>query len=142
MYIQETEENERAGQAWSADLFSRLHIPNLMDQRVPHTIPDYYTAPFRLDKVEMFLGSQDKETFFSPSQRSRLVLEVLNTTTFGMEKKGEIGIDRLINEGAFTAAYPLHDVNKDYRNILLCETSLSVRAPSTGLLRRMLTTRR
>ena len=81
-----------------------------MDQTLPTTIPDYYTAPFRLDKVEMFLGSQDKEKFFSQSQRSRLVYEVLSKTTFGMEKKGEIGIESLINVGVFTAAYPLHDV--------------------------------
>ena len=85
-----------------------------MDQTVPNYIPDYYTAPFRLDKVEMFLGSEDKDTFFSQSQRSRLVLQVLNTTTFGTEKKGEIGIERLINEGVFIAAYPLHDVNKQF----------------------------
>ena len=138
--MQETSETERGGQAWSAGLFSRLHLPNLLDQTLPNNIPDYYTAPFRLDKVEMFLGSEDKQKFFSQSQRSRLVLEVLNTTTFGMEKKGEIGIERLINEGAFTAAYPLHDVNI---NDIFAEreSSLHLRGPFTGQQRRMSTTR-
>ena len=108
--MQETSDTDIAGRAWTAGLFSRLRLPNMMDQTLPTSIPDYYTAPFRLDKVEMFLGNKDKETFFSQSQRSRLVFEVLSKTTFGMEKKGEIGIECLINEGAFTAAYPLHDV--------------------------------
>ena len=96
---------------WSADIFSALCLPNMMDVTLPTTIPDYYSAPFRLDKVDMFLASNDKENFFSRSQRSRLVFEVLSNTAFGKERKGEIGIERLISEGAFTAAYPLHDVN-------------------------------
>ena len=29
---------------------------------------------------------------------------------FGREKKGEVGVDRLVEEGGFSAAYPLHDV--------------------------------
>ena len=82
-----------------------------MDDTLPTTIPCYYTAPFRQDKVNMFLGSDNKQNFFSRSLRSRMVFEVLNNTTFGKEKKGEIGIERLVSEGAFTGAYPLHDVN-------------------------------
>ena len=39
-----------------------------------------------------------------------IFLEILSTIVFGREKKGEVGIDRLIGEGAFSAAYPLHDV--------------------------------
>ena len=75
-----------------------------------------------------FLGSEDKETFFTRAQRSRMVYEILSATTFGREKKGEVyyimsiflksetkrffqvGISRLVEEGAFNAAFPLHDV--------------------------------
>ena len=81
-----------------------------MDQAVPNLPPDYYTAPFRPDKLDKFLGSDNKQNFFTRSQRSRLVFEILSNTIFGREKKGEVGIDRLIEEGAFSAAYPLHDV--------------------------------
>ena len=81
-----------------------------MEQTVPNLPPDYYTAPFRLDKLDKFLGSENKQSFFSRSQRSRLVFEILSNTVFGREKKGEVGIDRLVSEGAMAAAYPLHDV--------------------------------
>lgn len=37
--------------------------------------------------------------------------EILATSPFGKEKKGEVGVERLINEGAFSAAFPLHDVS-------------------------------
>ena len=83
-----------------------------MEQTVPNLPPDYYTAPFRLDKLDKFLGSENKQSFFSRSQRSRLVFEILSNTIFGREKKGEVGIDRLVSEGAMAAAYPLHDVRK------------------------------
>ena len=81
-----------------------------MDQTVPNLPPDYYTAPFRLDKVDKFLGADNKQDFFTRSQRSRLVFEILSNTVFGREKKGEVGVDRLVSEGALKAAYPLHDV--------------------------------
>ena len=58
-----------------------------------------------------FLGSGDPNTFFSRAQRSRMVYEILATTPFGKEKKGEVGIERMVEEGAYSAAFPLHDVS-------------------------------
>ena len=58
-----------------------------------------------------FLGSEDLDSFFTRAQRSRMVYEILATTPFGKEKKGEVGIERLVGEGAYTAAFPLHDVS-------------------------------
>ena len=81
-----------------------------MDQNVPNIPPDYYTAPYREEKLDKFLGSDNKQSFFTRSQRSRIVFEILSALVFGREKKGEVGIDRLVEEGAFSAAYPLHDV--------------------------------
>ena len=97
---------------WSAKLISSLCLPNIMDQTVPNHPPDYYTAPFKIEKLDKFLGSENKQNFFSRAQRSRLVMEILSTIVFGREKKGEVGIDRLVQEGVFSAAYPLHDVGK------------------------------
>ena len=37
-----------------------------------------------------FLGSDDITNFFSRAQRSRIVFEILSTTPFGREKKGEV----------------------------------------------------
>ena len=57
-----------------------------------------------------FLGSDDHRTYFSSTQRSRIIHEILSTAPYGKKKKGEIGIERLVEEGVFTAAFPLHDV--------------------------------
>ena len=64
-----------------------------------------------------FLGSDDPNTFFSRAQRSRMVYEILATTPFGKEKKGEVGIERMVEEGAYSAAFPLHDVSL---SLLIC----------------------
>ena len=42
-----------------------------------------------------------------------MVFEILSTTAFGREKKGEVGVDRLVDEGGFSASYPLHDVRNN-----------------------------
>ena len=66
-----------------------------------------------------FLGSGDPNTFFSRAQRSRMVYEILATTPFGKEKKGEVGIERMVEEGAYSAAFPLHDVSAKFHTLLL-----------------------
>lgn len=38
------------------------------------------------------------------------VYEILARTPYGSVKQGEVGIDRLLNEQVFSAAYPLHEV--------------------------------
>ena len=58
-----------------------------------------------------FLGSEHPDSFFSRAQRSRMVWEILATAPFGKEKKGEVGVERLVDEGAYSAAFPLHDVS-------------------------------
>ena len=40
-----------------------------------------------------------------------MVYEILATTPFGKEKKGEVGIERMVEEGAYSAAFPLHNVS-------------------------------
>ena len=58
-----------------------------------------------------FLGSDNHETFFLNKDRQRIVYEILATTTYGKRKRAEIGIDRLLEEEVYSAAYPLHDVS-------------------------------
>ena len=48
-----------------------------------------------------FLGCDDPDSFFTRAQRSRMVYELLAATPFGKEKKGEVGIERLVSEGAY-----------------------------------------
>lgn len=50
--------------------------------------------------------------FFTPAIRSRIVNFILDRKRFtsGEEDEYDFGIDRLINDGVYMAAYPLHDV--------------------------------
>ncbi|KAG9348203.1 hypothetical protein JZ751_001938 [Albula glossodonta] len=94
---------------WSENILEKLSIPNLMAQEVPNHPPDFYTCQFRTNKLERFLGSDDKETFFKNTQRHQIIYEILARTPYGVSKRGEVGIDRLISENIFSAAFPLHE---------------------------------
>ena len=37
--------------------------------------------------------------------------EIMASTTYGKRKRAEIGIDRMLEEDVFSAAFPLHDVS-------------------------------
>ncbi|XP_075877433.1 anoctamin-5-like isoform X3 [Nelusetta ayraudi] len=83
--------------------------------RLPHHImhpePDYFTYPFTKSKSDFFLIS-DRDTFFPPSTRNRIVYYILARCPYYKENevdKEKTGIKRLINNGTYTAAFPLHD---------------------------------
>ncbi|XP_078103368.1 anoctamin-7 isoform X2 [Sander vitreus] len=94
---------------WSEHFLSRLSLPNPLSQDVPNPPPDYFTCQFRNTKLQRFLGSEDRETFFKTTQRHQVLYEILARTPYGSVKKGEVGIDRLLSEKVFSAAYPLHE---------------------------------
>ncbi|MGH0121142.1 UNVERIFIED_CONTAM: hypothetical protein FKN15_046387 [Acipenser sinensis] len=94
----------------SSDQFLKnLWIPNIMSQSVPKKPVDYYTCAFRKSKMAKFVGCEDHDTYFTNTQRHRIVYEILARTAYGKRKRAEIGIDRLLNEGAYSAAFPLHE---------------------------------
>uniref|UniRef100_A0A8C6TK48 Anoctamin n=1 Tax=Neogobius melanostomus TaxID=47308 RepID=A0A8C6TK48_9GOBI len=101
-------EHNHANLNWSERLLQRLSIPNLLSHEVPLAPPDYYTCQFRANKLERFLGSHDRDSFFKPTQRHQVLYEILSRTAYGSVKTGQVGIDRLINDNVFTAAFPLH----------------------------------
>ncbi|XP_063053227.1 anoctamin-5 isoform X4 [Engraulis encrasicolus] len=90
---------------------SWLCTPFRLPTHIMHPEPDYFTSPFDKSKVDFFL-IDDKDTFFPPSVRNRIVYYILsrcayqNTTSQRNDKKG---IKRLLNNGTYTAAFPLHD---------------------------------
>ncbi|KAI1893833.1 hypothetical protein AGOR_G00127740 [Albula goreensis] len=67
---------------WSENILEKLSIPNLMAQEVPNHPPDFYTCQFRTNKLERFLGSDDKETFFKNTQRHQIIYEILARTPY------------------------------------------------------------
>uniref|UniRef100_A0A1I8IMF5 Anoctamin n=1 Tax=Macrostomum lignano TaxID=282301 RepID=A0A1I8IMF5_9PLAT len=94
---------------WSGKVLKSLHIPNVMEQRVPNQPLDYYTCPFRKSKLSKFLGSDDQDTYFSSTQRHQVAYEILATQVYGKRKRAEVGIDRLLEEEVYSGAFPLHE---------------------------------
>ena len=70
--------------------------------------------------LDRFLGSENRENYFTSVQRSRILYEILSTAVFGKKKKGEVGVERLVEEGVFSAAFPLHDVSLNPLSCALC----------------------
>ncbi|KAF7645422.1 hypothetical protein LDENG_00204830 [Lucifuga dentata] len=93
----------------SAQVLKRLCIPNMMAESVPNRPLDYYTCAFRKSKMNRFLGCDNRETYFTNTQRHRIVYEILARMVYGKRKRAEVGVARLLNEGAYTAAFPLHE---------------------------------
>uniref|UniRef100_A0A914ZLA4 Anoctamin n=1 Tax=Parascaris univalens TaxID=6257 RepID=A0A914ZLA4_PARUN len=73
--------------------------------------PNYFTAPFITDHLECYVGSDDPNSFFESSERSRMVYDLLLRTRYDAEEveKYRVGIERLVKNGTYTAAYPLHE---------------------------------
>ncbi|XP_054839763.1 anoctamin-7 [Eublepharis macularius] len=94
---------------WSHRLLIKLGIPNILYEEVPDLPLDYYTCRFKANKLPWFLGSNHHDTFFSSTQRHRILYEILATTSYGDPKEGHVGVERLLSEEVFTAAFPLHD---------------------------------
>lgn len=94
---------------WSATLLEWLGIPNILLENVPDTPPEYYSCQFKASKLQWFLGSDNQDTFFTSTKRHQILFEILAKTPYGHQKKGLFGIDQLLAEGVFSAAFPLHD---------------------------------
>ncbi|XP_034638038.1 anoctamin-7 isoform X2 [Trachemys scripta elegans] len=94
---------------WSDRVAKRLAVPSLLHEEVPNLPLDYYTCHFKVNKLAWFLGSNEQDTFFSSTQRHRILYEILATTPYGHLKQGEVGVDRLLSENVFAAAFPLHE---------------------------------
>ncbi|XP_066493421.1 anoctamin-7-like [Tiliqua scincoides] len=93
----------------SDKLLQKLRVPNIMAQHVPKKPVDFYTCAFRKSKLEKFLGSDCRDSYFTNTQRHRIVYEILAQTVYGKRKHAEVGIERLLNEGVYSAAFPLHE---------------------------------
>ncbi|XP_023118957.1 anoctamin-5b isoform X2 [Amphiprion ocellaris] len=91
-----------------------LSHPFRLPDHVMHPQPDYFTYPFDKTKTDFFLIS-DKDTFFPPSTRNRIVFYILARCPYykeGRKDRGKTGIKRLLSNGTYTAAFPLHDSHK------------------------------
>ncbi|KAM9753553.1 anoctamin-5 isoform 1-T1 [Menidia menidia] len=88
-----------------------LSTPFRLPEHIMHPEPDYFTAPFDKSKSDFFLIG-NKDTFFPPSTRNRIVYYILSRCFYIKDEsvdKDKKGIKRLLNNGTYTAAFPLHD---------------------------------
>ncbi|XP_047219717.1 anoctamin-5b isoform X2 [Girardinichthys multiradiatus] len=88
-----------------------VSYPFRLPDHIMHPKPDYFTYPFNKNKVGFFLIN-DKETFFPPSTRNRIVFYILARAPYyseGRKDREKTGIKRLLSNGTYTAAFPLHD---------------------------------
>ncbi|KAJ8002509.1 hypothetical protein DPEC_G00159640 [Dallia pectoralis] len=68
---------------------------------------DCYTAPFSRARMHHFTIN-NRETFFSNSTRSRIVYHVLQRTKYE-DGKSKMGINRLLGNSTYEAAFPPHE---------------------------------
>ncbi|XP_076585624.1 anoctamin-5b isoform X1 [Chaetodon auriga] len=88
-----------------------LSHPFRLPEHIMHPQPDYFTYPFDKTKTDFFLIT-DKDTFFPPSTRNRIVFYILARCPYykeGQRDKDKTGIKRLLSNGTYTGAFPLHD---------------------------------
>ncbi|VDM96708.1 unnamed protein product [Thelazia callipaeda] len=72
---------------------------------------NYFTAPFIASHIKCYVGHEDPDTFFDDSERSRLVYDLLIRTRYDTDEaeRYHVGIQRLIKNGTYTSAFPLHE---------------------------------
>ncbi|XP_026739846.1 anoctamin-4 [Trichoplusia ni] len=75
--------------------------------------PSFYGATDQSGarREEMFLV-KDRHTQFSPAQRSLLVMQILLRAKYD-NNETKMGIRRLLNDGTYTACFPLHEGRHD-----------------------------
>lgn len=72
---------------------------------------EFFTAPFEKKRMNDFY-IQDKDTFFNPATRSRIVYFILSRVKYQVrDNVKKFGISKLVSSGIYKAAFPLHDCN-------------------------------
>lgn len=88
-------------------LWAKLWTPFPYNKELIPDETQYFNAEFVRQREHMYI-IQNRESFFSQAVRSRIAWEVLMRTTYD-DTDRQKGIYRLLNEGVYLAAYPLHD---------------------------------
>ena len=71
-----------------------------------------FTAPYSRDKEYLFdIPTEDREDFFSSSQRAQIVEFILKRKSFSQNPTDvfSLGVNKLISDNVYLAAYPLHE---------------------------------
>ncbi|NXH46599.1 ANO6 protein, partial [Dicaeum eximium] len=91
--------------------FSRLFR---VDENIIKPEQEFFTAPFQKEHLSNFY-IQDKDTFFNPATRSRIVHFILSRVEYATKNNvKKFGINKLLDTGIYKAAFPLHDSSFRY----------------------------
>jgi len=89
--------------------FEKFQEPFYPSEEVFHRGHNQYTATYSRDKEYLFDHNDIK--FFTPATRSRILEFLLKRKRFSEDQDDDFafGITKLISDGVYLAAYPLHD---------------------------------
>ncbi|NXL91930.1 ANO6 protein, partial [Alectura lathami] len=80
-----------------------------VDENIIKPEQEFFTAPFEMEHLSNFY-IQDKDTFFNPATRSRIVHFILSRVEYATKNNvKKFGINKLLDTGIYKAAFPLHD---------------------------------
>ncbi|KAL5010642.1 hypothetical protein ScPMuIL_012947 [Solemya velum] len=92
--------------------WEKIPHPFKLDEDIIKSEANYFTAPFSRERVEQFV-IESKETFFTSAQRSRITYTILSRCVYEENSsdlsKNKFGIKKLLSNGVYQAAFPLHD---------------------------------
>ncbi|OXB76708.1 UNVERIFIED_CONTAM: hypothetical protein H355_000256 [Colinus virginianus] len=84
-----------------------------VDENIIKPEQEFFTAPFKREHLSNFY-IQDKDTFFNPATRSRIVHFILSRVKYATKNNvKKFGINKLLDTGIYKAAFPLHDVSPE-----------------------------
>ncbi|BFZ09443.1 hypothetical protein BsWGS_12480 [Bradybaena similaris] len=109
--------------------WSKCPTPFDYDSSILPEIPDYFTASFSRAREHQFI-IKDKDTFFSPAQRSLITHQILSRAIyedFGDPSKNKFGIKKMLNNGSYIAAFPLHEGEYTSEHSLLTQAAKNQR---------------
>ncbi|PAA75103.1 hypothetical protein BOX15_Mlig018999g1, partial [Macrostomum lignano] len=81
--------------------------------------PDYISGPFTRNRLHLFKGHENTETFFRPALRSYLTYNILINADIGSnvpdvdKDVSKTALPKLLHRGAFIDAFILHDPSAD-----------------------------
>lgn len=82
-----------------------------VDESIIKPEQEFFTAPFEKNRMNDFY-IQDRDTFFNPATRSRIVYFILSRIMYQVrDNVKKFGINKLVSSGIYKAAFPLHDCN-------------------------------
>ena len=82
---------------------------------------------FLRKKLELLLRLRLRQPLRQPHPLSPLqVYEILAKTAYGKRRRAEVGVARLLAEGAYAAAFPLHEVRESSAGLHFSPHSMDI----------------